>query len=391
MDASDRRRRAAREAAEWWVVLQDDVSRSQREQFVDWLRESAVHVSEMLRVAQVHGALAQFERWAKIPTDGSSDASGTVVPIGTAEAETAHELSSPRRPSHWRLVWGVAASLVLLAGLFLFLSSDQVIQTERGDRREVALADGSVLQVDPETRLRVDYEAHIRRVFLERGRALFRVAKNAKRPFVVMADATSVRAVGTAFAVEQGQNVVVVTVQEGHVAVLPSRAGEAVGPDLRVDEPVASTKIDSPSFSAPSASPERASSQGTAAIGVTKRKAQDSLLAGIGEIVLGADEQITVEGSGAAEPVREIDSHRALAWAEGRLVFENDTVEHAVREFNRYNRIRLTVGDAVLAQRTISGVFSAADPESFVAFIQSVATVRITRDDASDITIGTAR
>src|SRR6266567_1838576 len=97
MDASDRRKRATEEAAEWWVLLQGEASRAQREQYVDWLRESAVHVAEMLRVAQVHGALAQFERWGNVPTDGSNDASGTVVPL---RAGPRPETSPPRPPKH---------------------------------------------------------------------------------------------------------------------------------------------------------------------------------------------------------------------------------------------------------------------------------------------------
>jgi transmembrane sensor len=73
------------------------------------------------------------------------------------------------------------------------------------------------------------------------------------------------------------------------------------------------------------------------------------------------------------------------------VIFDNDSVGHAVREFNRYNRVQLTVNDAALAQRTISGVFSAVDPESFVAFVQSVASVRVTRSESGDITIDAAR
>jgi transmembrane sensor len=94
-----------------------------------------------------------------------------------------------------------------------------------------------------------------------------------------------------------------------------------------------------------------------------------------------------VSGSGSAQPVREIDSGRELAWADGRLIFENESVSDAVKQFNRYNRVQLYVKDSALAQRPISGVFSAADPESFVAFIQSVAAVRVTRSDAIEITI----
>src|SRR5882724_2750396 len=84
MDASERRRRVAEEAAEWWVLLQGEVSRAEREAYVDWLRESAVHVAEMLRVAQVHGALAQFKRWADLPTGGSGEAPGNVVALAAS-------------------------------------------------------------------------------------------------------------------------------------------------------------------------------------------------------------------------------------------------------------------------------------------------------------------
>lgn len=67
MDASDRRRRASREAATWFVRLQTgELERADREEFVDWLRESAVHVAEMLRVARVHDRLEEFQGWLQV-------------------------------------------------------------------------------------------------------------------------------------------------------------------------------------------------------------------------------------------------------------------------------------------------------------------------------------
>src|SRR5579859_1259820 len=215
MDASDRRKRVAEEAAEWWVLLQGEVSRAQREEYVDWLRESSVHVAEMLRVAQVHGALEQFQRWSGIPIDGSREEDKNIVTLPSAlHHPEAQRSSSQRRPPR-RLVWMVAAALLLItstAAVLLLGARSSVIQTERGERREVALADGSVVQVDPEARLRIKYEEHARRIFLERGRALFHVAKNSERPFFVEANDTTVRAVGTAFAVERQSESIVVTV-----------------------------------------------------------------------------------------------------------------------------------------------------------------------------------
>lgn len=392
MNTGERRKRVAEEAAEWWVLLQGDATRAQREEYVEWLRESAVHVAEMLRMAQVHGALAQFERWTTVPTDGSEHRIDNVVPLGEAGRPSA--LERPKlsvRPLGFAL--GIATLLLLVvAALLQFPFHDQRIQTDRGERREVALADGSVVQIDPESSLRFDYGTDVRRVYLEHGRALFHVAKNPRRPFVVWADDTTVRAVGTSFAVEQGQGGVVVTVAEGKVAVLPARPGDIVQAQRGSDGSGAS--VEAPITVSPRA-PLRPSgpavAKNAAASAATEAATRDASQGRSGEIILTANEQITVAGSGTAERVREVDSQRVLAWAEGRLVFENDSVEYAVRQFNRYNRLRLTISDPSLARRTISGVFSASDPESFVAFIQSVAAVRVTRDDASGIAIDSAR
>jgi len=235
----------------------------------------------------------------------------------------------------------------------------RVIETDRGERREVVLADGSLLQVDPETRLRVKYSDTVREVFLERGRALFHVAKSPFRPFLVKADDTIVRAVGTTFAVEQLLQGVVVTVAEGKVAVFPtSRASATAAQSGKVVQ-----------------APDRPSTENPAA----------------GEVLLSANQQVEVQHSGSAAAVREIDSQRALAWAQGRLVFQNDQLGQVIAEFNRYNRVQLTVTDPELAAKPVSGVFNAAEPEAFIAFLQSVTNIEIVRDGDRSITIGSVR
>ena len=390
MDARDRRRRAAQEAAEWWVLLEGEASRTEREQFVDWLRESALHVAEMLRMAQVRGAVAQFERWATLPTEGSKGTFGEVVPLTERATLESLPASSPKNaPRRLKMILAVAASLlvVVAAALWLYVVRGQVIQTERGERREVALADGSIVQIDPESRLRINYGPQLRRVYLERGRALFHVVKDAQRPFFVSADDTTVRAVGTAFGVEEGQDRVVITVAEGKVAVFPAHG--ALASDFNQNAVGRPVEMHDPGFSG-SATRSRGDHGMSTNLPVgTQRAPVPQPSDAMDEILLTANEQITVSESGSAEPVRAVDSHRALAWAEGRLIFESESVEHAVQQFNRYNRIQLAIRDDALAHRAISGVFSAEDPESFVAFIQSVAPVRVTRDDRANITIDT--
>jgi len=340
MDANERRRRASEEAAEWWVSLDaKNLSHAEREAFVDWLRESAVHVAEMLRVAHVHGALDQFREWAFIATEGAATGAEVVV-LPTRVAPTAMR---SKRVWFGALAASIAA-IAIAATWFLVISTGQTIVTERGERRQVALADGSVVQVDPETRLRIEYDETTRRVYLDRGRALFHVAKNPRRPFLVQADDTVVRAVGTAFGVERQNEGVVVTVAEGKVAVTEVLPSPLVA------------------FTSKPTTPRPA-------------------------LALTAGQQVTVPPSGPSPSVKKVDSGRELAWAEGRLVFDNDTVASVIEQFNRYNRVQLHVTDETLASRPVSGVFDAADPESFIAFIQTVAVVHVERDRNQDITL----
>lgn len=352
MDANERRTRAGMEAAEWWAEMRAaEMPRARREAFVEWLRESPLHVSEMLHVVQVDDALTHFERWTRISTEGSAQDDTvlefarprSLAPTNLPESPVAPTLTGRGRRHRVWLAAGVAASSLLVVGLSVWLSlSGQIIETERGERREVALADGSVLQVDPQTRMRVKLREKTRRIELEQGRALFRVAKDPQRPFIVQANDTVARAVGTSFAVEHKSQDVVVTVAEGKVAVsvLPANARQA-GPDLFA--------------------------------------------------MLIANEQLTVDRSGSSASVRKVDSNRELAWTRGRLVFDDTPLAQVLSDFNRYNRVQLRIEDAALAARPVSGTFDASDPESFIAFIQTVAQVDVVRDDARNVTIAPAR
>lgn len=329
-----------------------DMSAQRREAFVAWLRESALHVSEMLQVMEVHDGLAHFKRWESISTEGSEqdDELDTVVEFSgpstlpAAGSVQAAPVASEAAQRRWlkpvQYLTGIAATALLALGIGMWLNgSGQTIQTERGERREVALADGSVLQVDPETKMRVKHDGSQRLVVLERGRALFRVAKDPERPFLVRANGTVARAVGTSFAVETQMQEVIVTVSEGTVAV---------------------------SVPAPSGA----------------NRAEPELAA-----MLIADQQLTVGGSTGSASVRKVDSRRELAWATGHLVFEDAPLWQVLSEFNRYNRVQMRVADAQLAERRISGVFNASDPSSFLDFMSTVADVKVIRDDARDLII----
>jgi ferric-dicitrate binding protein FerR (iron transport regulator) len=97
-DALERRERASEEAAVWWVRLHaEDSSRGEREEFVDWLRESALHVAEMLRLAAVHGALQRFRSWPQVSIDGTDDATDDEEANVVALKSTDNQPASAKR------------------------------------------------------------------------------------------------------------------------------------------------------------------------------------------------------------------------------------------------------------------------------------------------------
>lgn len=356
MEASERRDRASAEAADWLLLLRsNEITHVERAQYVAWLRESAVHVAEMLRVARLHKTLAKLDCWDQINTD-DEDGDENVIRFSDATPR-------PVRERRWTSQ-ALAASLVVLAIAAGFIGhsmysggESSIVETMRGDRREVALGDGSFVQVDPETRIRINFDSKARNIELEQGRAMFRVAKDSDRPFSVHTGGTVVRALGTSFAVDRRQRGTIVTVKEGRVAVT---GGE--GTDAAISEKVARLFAEDRKVTA--------ARDSVASDDAVRQR----------PVVLTANEQITVGDSNSGASVRKIDSDRELAWTQGRLIFQNTKVIDAIEEFNHYNRIKLRMVDASAAMYPISGMFDATDTDSFVAFIQTVTRVKIVRE-----------
>jgi transmembrane sensor len=65
------------------------------------------------------------------------------------------------------------------------------------------------------------------------------------------------------------------------------------------------------------------------------------------------------------------DIERSLAWREGQIVLEGETLDEAVAQFNRYNNKKLVISDPGLAAEKLVGQFHATDPQTFA---EAVAT-----------------
>jgi transmembrane sensor len=221
--------------------------------------------------------------------------------------------------SRRRLVIGgaIAASLVALtlavrvAWPYL---EQETYTTNFGESRVVALADGSVVTLNTDTKVVVRYSRDRRDAKLVQGEASFDVAKNRARPFVVNVRDIAVRAVGTSFAVRSlVDEPVHVLVREGIV--------ELRRPAMPVVAPV--------------------------------------FVKANGHAIAPADAPITVSQE---TPDR---IARSLAWKTGRIAFEDMTLAAASREFARYSNTRIVIEDPGVANHTVTGLFVANDPIGF--------------------------
>jgi len=336
------------EAAEWFIAFgEEEVDARGCQQFNDWLRRSPEHVRAYLRISAFWEDAGDLSKHAHHRADEivqRAIAESNVVPI--SEELKGQASDSPTRAgrgwrhSRWQVSArprrGVLVSFLVAgfacAGALTWLLMDRMVvySTAPGERRTLTLTDGSTVELNARSRIRVAYSSTGRDVDLLEGQALFKVAKSPSRPFVVHSGDSSVRAVGTQFDVNRSHGAMIVTVVEGRVAVTNGRQLDRHNRDAS---------------QTPTAEP-----------------------AGDAEVFVEAGERVVARARilNTPEPV---NASAATAWTEGKLVLESVPLREVLEEFNRYLPRPLVVDDAQLLDTRISGVFSVTESPQFVEFL----------------------
>jgi transmembrane sensor len=209
-----------------------------------------------------------------------------------------------------------AAALALVLGLhFGGGRSTQDYATERGQRESVTLGDGSRLTLNTATQLRTAVTPRSREVWLENGEAFFDIAHDASRPFVIHAGRQTVTVLGTKFSLYRDGDTLRVAVLEGRVQVQTGQARPAV---------------------------------------LTR---SDTALVDAGNLLVTrlSPQQLTA----------------SLGWLQGKLVFNEVSLEEAARQFNRYGSKQLVIRDAAAGRIVIGGVFEAGNVEAFARLLHA--------------------
>jgi len=314
------------EAAVWvWRMDSDTVSAANRDAFTSWLRRDSRHrqaYEDLTRVWTGLNGLAEAKREEKIATFTRTSAGA--------------------RPAGRKAWWTAAAAAIVMGvavAAWMRMGSElQTLATAVGQQRSVTLADGSVVSLNTNTIVETQLQRGVREIYLRKGEAHFQVAHDRSRPFLVHAGDAVVRAVGTQFEVRLriDQHVDVV-VNEGSVEVRSEAAAEPAG-----------------------------SGRGPR---VTPRSHMHTLAAG---------QQLSPAGNDYS--VVPVSTHRlssVLAWRDGAVVFDGESLSDAIAEIGRYTDARIIVNDPQVAALRVGGRYRTGDVQAFFDALQMAFPVSI--------------
>lgn len=213
------------DAARWFTRMHDAApEHPERGRFEAWLAASPVHAAEYSAIAEV---------WQDFETTASTQALARAL-----ERRTASQRADRRKQLKRGLLGVVLAIGCGFLGQRAWLqeagqpSMPLARSTGVGEMLEQALPDGSEVLLDADSALEITYSADRRAVSLQRGAAIFDVAREPERPFVIDSGPAQVTVLGTRFVVNRLDDRVRVSVEHGRVRL--AAAGMTDAPPLEL-------------------------------------------------------------------------------------------------------------------------------------------------------------
>jgi transmembrane sensor len=322
------------EAIAWHARLNSsDTEGADWTEFTRWLEADAANRTAYDRVEDLQDEL--------------DDAAEMLAPQLVLKGEdgggaTIHELGGGRRRYRAAIatLGLIAASLVVAVGISRVQhpASETSYATATGERRTITLSDGTRIELNSGSTLIAMFGGTERHMRLDVGEAVFQVAADPSRPFVVTAGDRDIRDIGTVFDILRTAQHVKVTVAEGKVSVSPN--------------------------------------------GLTQTANEAA-------VQLSAGDQLVYREGAAADAVRRTDPATALAWREGYLVYEDAPLSEVIGDLNRYFPNRVALKDAAAGQRRFSGVLKIDSEDGIVRKLTEILPLVAERAQDGSISLRT--
>lgn len=300
-----------------------------------WAARSPLHYQELCRIANLWGDLNELTELlpelSELPAQEPSSSSTTWNVFSRLANWVSESFGVTRAATGFAAGVLLLASVVVITNLYLDDPEHRTYITAIGQQRSIELPDGSVMQLNTNSRVKIDFTQASRSLRLEKGQAHFQVTHDKTRPFEVMAGAGLVRAIGTAFSVYLDQQKVDVVVTEGlvEVAASPARANplrSASDSDVTNDQ----------------------------ALPVSKTVA-----------LVSAKQNVSYNGQ--INKVRNLEQDeltKKLSWRKGMLLFSGESLEQVIAEVTRYTSQSIVIIDPSIRDIRIAGYFKADDTKA---------------------------
>lgn len=320
-------------AAEWLVKVENEGTPESAKALAAWLAAHERHRAAFLRISIGWRRADALRRLADPLETPDPDLLAPERPPACesiTEPPGSEEHRAPAARSRVSATtrtfrFAVAAALAaLFFGVMAFftqgrLETSQAYATAVGEFRRIPLPDGSAITLNTDTQVRVSYSNERRKIELLRGEAQFEVVRDATRPFLVRSGRTAIYDIGTVFVVRRyTDDAVDVLVSEGRVAINPP----------------------------------------------------SQFLVSAGEMALVRGEQITLRAVD--------DISRRVAWLEGRVIFNDETLARAIAEMNRYNHHQLVIADPAVASIRVGGAFRTTKPDRLATALEKTFGLKAT-------------
>ena len=280
---------------------------------------------------------AEFEAWRD--ADPRRAAAFAEVATAWSKLDALRDAQPRQRPAMSRRAW-IGGGMALAAGLSCaaYLGREQLFRartiTGVGERRTLALPDGSSVELNTDTEVLWRFDRKHRRLWLQRGEVALTIAQDVLRPFELFT-------------------------QQGLARLTPGQFNARLRPaglDLIV-------------------------LAGRAAIATAAGQAQ-----AVVETATDARQALAVTAAGvavAAAPEAEVQA--VQAWRRGEIVFEGQRLSEAVEEYNRYLVRKLVIEDTKVGAMRLGGRFLTGNPETFLEALRTTFGLRIIEDGPSRI------
>jgi transmembrane sensor len=347
------------EAWEWLSRLDGDdpLSATEHAQFREWKSRSPAHQQQIEQAASVWGQMNVLTELA-VPAD-QPDQTGQAQRLSIFASLTywLKQTIAPNGPTLLPRGLALASvfSVAAVISLILIQSPDTNLYiTQVGEQQTHQLADGSVIQLNTNTQVQVDYSGDYRKVSLIAGEAHFDVAKDTNRPFQVYAGTGRVQAVGTGFAVHLVNQALEVTVTEGRVDLATKVPQQQIEPDLSTDNAL-------------DVSSNQASSL---------QNSTDLPFQKIGSLDAGQSATFA-QSIQSMETIEQDEIDRRLSWREGWLLFSGETLQQVVNEVTRYSDLTIEIADPELRDFTIGGQFKVGETDAMFRLLEANFNIKV--------------